>query len=405
MANTLAAYYEQQGSWDGAETLLGGLCNHVMGSGRGFGRHGTVTGAWYLADPEGNLIIGSGRRSGLTDDELSTGVPVSAGGQTVAYLVPAMGENAYLGPSHQRFLGGMYTALAWSGIIAVVIALAVGVFLSSTLTRPLAALAQAASDVARGEFSRRVDIRSGDEVGELSRSFNRMARDLEDASALRRRLTADIAHELRTPISVIQGHLEAMMDGVFPADVEHIASVHEETRLLGRLVDDLRTLTLVEAGELSLEMEEMDLANVVRRSVSSFLPLAQEKNISLEEPPEDARHTVHGDADRIGQVMGILLSNAIRHTPEGGSVRVSIRQDANGARVEVKDSGSGIDPEDLPQVFERFWRADASRSRDTGGTGLGLAIAKELVQAHDGTIRVESRSGSGTTFSFVLPTG
>jgi len=403
LAGTLAAYYEQQGSWDGAETLLGGLCGYVMGPGRDFGRHGMAASSWVLADAEGNFILGSGRRSSLAADEVATGVPIIVGGQTVAFLVPAMGGNAYLGPNHQSFLSGMYTALAWSGLIAAVIALAVGVALSRTLTRPLIALTKAASDVARGEFSRRVDIRSGDEVGELSRSFNRMARDLENAASLRRRLTADIAHELRTPISVIQGHLEAMMDGVFLADVEHLAVVHEETRLLGRLVDDLRTLTLAEAGELSLEKAELDLADVIRRTVGSFRPLAQEKNIHLEEPSEDALHPVHGDADRIGQVMGILLSNAIRHTPEGGNVQVSIHREVDGARVEVTDSGSGIAPEDLPHVFERFWRADASRSRDTGGTGLGLAIAKELVQAHDGTIQVESKPGRGTTFSCVLP--
>jgi signal transduction histidine kinase len=229
-----------------------------------------------------------------------------------------------------------------------------------------------------------------------------MADKLATSETARRNMLADIAHELRNPIGIISSHLEAMIDGVFPADAEQLSSLHDETLLLARLVGDVRELALADAGQLVLNRVPTDVRALVEHSVAAFQPQAQEANVALAAALSDVP-PLNLDAQRIEQTLRNLLSNALRFTPPQGSITVSLAREGSAARITVTDTGAGIAPDALPHVFERFWRADKARARSLGGTGLGLAIAKQWVQAHGGTIGVTSQPGKGSTFWFTLP--
>ena len=265
------------------------------------------------------------------------------------------------------------------------------------ITRPLVDLTHASRQIARGDLSVRVAVKSSDEVGELTDTFNQMAASLEEQETLRRNLMADIAHELRTPLTGIQGAVEAMQDGVFPADAENLEALHAQVLLLNRLVDDLRTLANAEAGQLALEKAPVDLAELCRRQVSGLQFQAAERTISLTDYRPARATVVDADSQRLNQVLLNLLDNALRHTPNGGAVAVTVHGSAAELFVTVTDSGPGIPAEELPHVFDRFYRGDRSRSRVTGGTGLGIAIARQLVEAHGGRIWVDSPPPGATT--------
>jgi len=284
--------------------------------------------------------------------------------------------------------------------------LLVGGVMFRRLGMPLAEVMAAADAVAEGDFSVRVQEYRPGEFGRLARSFNRMATELERAEQQRRNLTADVAHELRTPLHIIQGNLEGVLDGVYEPTPEHITATLDETRLLARLVSDLQTLSLAEAGQLPLYPVETLVADLLADVQTSFAGQAAAANITLtgDIPPDNQTLTVVVDADRIEQVLSNLVANALRHTPERGRVTLSAFPTPDGVRLLVSDTGSGIPPEELPYIFDRCWRGEKSRTRQEGaGSGLGLAIARQLVQAHGGHITVESQPGQGTTFTLDLP--
>jgi signal transduction histidine kinase len=236
----------------------------------------------------------------------------------------------------------------------------------------------------------------------LGLAFNRMTTDLARADQLRRDMTADIAHELRTPLTVMQGNLEAILDGVYPADAEHLEPVLMKTQLLRRLVEDLRTLALADAGELVLHPTPLDLGQLIRQTVKDFKVQAVATGVQLTSQIAADMPATTADATRIEQVLGILLDNALRHTPTGGRISVNLRQVGGEIWLSVIDTGEGIPPQDLPHVFERFYRA-AMGSPHPGGSGLGLAIAQAIITAHGGRIWAESTMRQGTTITFALP--
>ena len=307
--------------------------------------------------------------------------------------------------------GGRAAALTWVGGCGLSLALPL---LAAALARrafqdiatPLADVMSAADAVAEGDLSVRVPPRGPHEFGRLARSFNRMVAELERADQQRRNLTADVAHELRTPLHIIQGNLEGVLDGVYEPTTDHIGATLEETRLLTRLVEDLRTLSLAEAGQLVLVQEPVDVAELAADVGTSFSGQAEAAEIDLrveiEGEPSDL--TITGDAGRLDQVLSNLMANAVRYTHSGGSITLRAEPLDGGVRIIVRDTGEGIPAEDVPYVFDRFWRGDRSRSRAGGtGSGLGLAIARQLVQAHGGWIEVESTAGQGTMFTIELP--
>jgi signal transduction histidine kinase len=354
----------------------------------------------------------------------------------VALLV--LGGMAALAFLFSRLLGGdgQTAVLVWVTGCGLALALpllaaAVAVRAFRGIATPLADVMGAAGAVAEGDLGARVPVpeHGPQEFARLAVSFNRMAEELQRADQQRRSLTADVAHELRTPLHIIQGNLEGVLDGVYEPTQAHISATLEETRTLARLVEDLRTLSLAESGQLPLERESVAVAELLIDVGTSFSGQAEAAAIELRIEPKgndavraDERETsaeascltVIGDVGRLDQVLSNLLANAFRHTPSGGVItlrgepilRPGSGQALDGVRIVVTDTGEGIPPEDLPYIFDRFWRGDRSRTHTHGaGSGLGLAIARQLVQAHDGRIEVESELGQGTTFTIELPSG
>ncbi len=310
-----------------------------------------------------------------------------------------------MGDAEKSFLSDVRQSLWISGGLTAVAALIVALFLSRQITRPLARLAVATKGIAGGNLSTRVDVRAGDEIGQVGEAFNSMAAALQHQEEVRQSMMADIAHELRTPLSVLRGNLEAMLDGLVEPDAEQIQMLHGQSLALARLVEDLRTLSLASAGQLALERRPVDLCTLSRETVAEMEAAAGEKGVHLRVAAPPDLPSIEGDRGRLAQVLRNLLDNALRYTPAGGTVTVEIGRGGSGseATISVNDTGSGIAPEDLAHVFDRFYRADSSRSRETGGSGLGLAIARQLVEAHGGRMWAESGPGQGSRFTFALP--
>jgi two-component system, OmpR family, sensor histidine kinase BaeS len=278
-----------------------------------------------------------------------------------------------------------------------------GFVAAGLMARPLTQLARASRGVAGGDLRRRSGLADrGDEFGDVGRSFDEMAASLQRADDQRRRFVADVVHELRTPLTVIEGTAGAVEEGIFPPEARHMRTIREQTQLLSRIVDDLRTIGLAEAGELSLEIERVDLAEVASATVDAFAARAAAAGVGLSADfaPGCA---VDGDAARLRQVLAALTDNALRHTPRDGRVQLVGRRNGAGVRVSVEDTGGGIAPEDLPRVFDRFYQADPSRDRRTGTSGLGLSIVRALVEAHGGYVGADNRPGGGTSVWVDLP--
>jgi signal transduction histidine kinase len=307
-----------------------------------------------------------------------------------------------MGSPERRFLEDMQRAIWFAAVIGLGIATVAGTVTARRITAPLQDLAVGARRIGRGDLSREVPASGTDEIAEVARTFNAMAADLRRAEESRRELLADIAHELGTPLAVLQANLEGMLDGVIEVTPARLASLHAQINVLTRLVRDLRDLALLREGALRLDRRPVDLALLIREVVETAQAAAGEKGVALQTVAAEGV-VVDADRERIVQVLHNLLSNALRHTEAGGVVRLTVAAAGADARVEVADTGSGIAAAEQPFVFDRFHRVDRSRSRMTGGAGLGLAIVKQLVEAHQGRVWVRSQEGQGSTFGFTLP--
>jgi len=412
-APEFAIYYAHNDSWDGVEALVERWASEAQtgesrrGGDRGRGGpSGLGGGRLLLTDSEGTVVADSAEElvgTRLAENVLAQGSPVWVGEKLAGTLVITTGDPSSHGELEEQYLASVRRALLWAGLLAGGLGIGLGLLLAYQIIAPLRKLRAAAAAIAGGDLSQRVNVTTQDEIGDLAGAFNHMTSELERHQALRRNLVADIAHELRTPLSVVRGSLEAMLDGVHPLDETHVTPVYEETLLLQRLVDDLRLLSLADAGQLALEMRPVGMGELVVSVVKGADAVAKEQRITLKSQVEPDLPSVRGDAQRLRQVLNNLLGNALRHTPPGGHVEVSARPTGRGIEVTVTDSGPGIAREDLPHVFERFYRGDRSRTRRNGGTGLGLSIARKLVEAHGGNISVGSAPERGTCFTFWLP--
>ena len=396
----LEAHYRQHGSWTGVETIFQSQWgNPGHGKGRGAPRH-------ILADASGRVVYdetGEYQGKTLSKSQRNQAIPVKVHDHTVGYLLINAGNGHATGPA-QAFLTLITQSLIQAGIVAGLLGLILGAIIARHLSQPLSHLARAARRLSQGDLSQRVPVSGSDEVAEVMTAFNEMAEALQRSEILRRNMIADIAHELRTPLSVIQGNLQAMLDGVYPLTTEEIAHVYDETLLLNRLVSDLRSLTQAEAGQLHLNLVSVQPDELVRGVAEMFREAAREKEIALETTIAPDLPTIQADRDRLRQVFANLLSNALRHTPAGGRISIGAELAGDRVRFSVSDTGPGLTAAERAQVFERFWRADVSRSRDRGGSGLGLTIARYLIEAHGGEIGVESEPGQGAHFWFTIPT-
>ncbi len=305
--------------------------------------------------------------------------------------------------ARQEYLAGIASFLWVAGAAGVVLSLVLGWLFSRQIAQPLDRIAGAAHKVASGDLDQKVETAGYGEVQDLGESFNNMAATLRRDREVRRNMMADIAHELRTPLSVLQGNIEGMIDGVLPQSRETLDILHGETLELSRLVEDLRTLSLAEAGQLKFELQPVDLGRLVERVADGFRAVAASRKISIELSSAPNLPPVSADPDRTAQVLRNLIDNALKFSPDAGRLDIAVKSDKSGVTVSVADHGPGIPEKSLPLVFERFYRVDPSRSRATGGSGLGLAIARQLIEAQSGTIKAESKPGEGSTFSFTLP--
>jgi len=314
------------------------------------------------------------------------------------------GPGPNYGEAERIFMEDSQRSLLVAAVVAVLFALGLGFLTSILITRPMRQLSLSARKIAEGDLSQRVKNTGDDEIGEVAVSFNSMAEQLEKKEKSRKQLLADIAHELRNPLSIVQGNLEAWLDGVITPTPGQIASVYDETVLLNRLITDLRELSLAEAGQLKLHLEQTDLKELIESEVTAFQARSQEKGVALNMDIGGLLPEANIDRDRIKQVLHNLLENALRFTPPDGSVNVKVEREKNGsARISVADTGSGIDAVDLPNVFDHFYKADKSRQRSYGNAGIGLALVKKYVELHGGKVWVESELGKGSTFNFILP--
>ncbi len=287
---------------------------------------------------------------------------------------------------------------------AIVAGLASSLLLAREILRPLREIAQSSRRIADGHYDERIAVPSSDELAQVATHFNEMAEALAQVEATRVALIGDVSHELRTPLTSLDGYLEGMLDGVFPTNDETLALMYQEVRRLRRLVDDLQTLSRVEAGQLSLQIETFDLGPIVERAVAQLAPQATAQALALETELPATAVVVCADPDRTAQILLNLLGNAMRYTPENGRVTARLRSDSRFAHVDIVDTGIGLAPEDMPYIFERFYRVDRSRTRASGGSGIGLTISRHLAWAMGGDLAVHSDGpGMGSTFGVTLP--
>ncbi len=360
---------------------------------------------FVLVDQERRILLPSGQyRVGdeVADSIVAEGLPIVVNGDVVGTVILTE-KSRQLGPREMRYLERTSSVLRYAAAGALLLALLISLFFARTYTSPLRQLTAATRAMARGDLEQQVPVRSQDEVGDLAVAFNQMSADLAEANALRRQMTADIAHDLRTPLTVLSGYLEALRDDALAPTQERFEMLFAEVQRLIGLVEDLRTLSLADAGELTLQRRPVAPVTLLERTVASFARQAQDKAVVLSVQPTASLPDLSVDLDRMMCVLGNLVSNALRYTPAGGEITLRAQRCDRQVCVQVQDTGAGIPAEALPNIFKRFYRADASRTQQEGASGLGLAIARSIVEAHGGTIEVESELGRGTTFTITLP--
>jgi signal transduction histidine kinase len=399
LVQTLSQSYSRNGGWN--KTDLAAIAPVVTMDG----------GSLVLQGPSGNTIwstssdVGANAMMQMHRGMMGSSslgpvqdLAVYANGQKVGTAVVQF-PNAGVLPQDRSFRDSVNRIFLFGGLVAGLGALAMGGLLARRATSPARELTAAAREYAAGDHTRRVKVETSDELGEMGAAFNRMAATIDEEDRLRKAFATDVAHELRTPLAILRTQIEAMQDGVRPQGPESLASLHEETLRLGRLVDDLQTLSAADAAGFALQLQETDLAPLVRMTAEEFSTPYEEKGVELHEELEDV--AVTADPTRVRQIVANLLSNALKFTPEGGRVRVALQGSDDGAVIAVSDSGRGISPDEIGHVFDRFYRGKDVRA---GGSGVGLTVVRELVQAHGGTVQAESAGvDRGSTFTVLLP--
>ena len=397
------AYYEANGSWRGvarALTQQGLLPPPPQPS-----DEKQPPQPFALVDQSNAVVVGGGPyRTGdyVSADSVKQGAPIVIRGQTVG-VVLATGNPADREPVGEKYLKRINQALLIVAVGAAAVALLLGIFLARTITRPVRDLTAAAHAMAEGELGKQVAVYSQDELGGLSAAFNRMSADLERSNQARRQMMADIAHDLRTPLAVISGYFESLRDGVLKPSPARLDAMYSETQHLQRLVEDLRTLSLADAGELALNRQLVSPQSLLTRLATAYEHHAEQRGIALLVEVSSDLPAINVDPERMMQVLGNLVSNALRHTLSGGQIRLVAERQSNTICLSVQDTGEGIAPEILPRIFDRFFRGDTARRQEDGESGLGLAIAKAIVEAHRGSITAASELGKGATFAIALP--
>ncbi len=417
MQAALAGYYAAHGSWSGiagewrqiqfqtVPTAVAFPSDHDAPGVAPSGEHNRRS-LFGLADADGNVLVSIDptypQGSSLPANLLAAGTPIVVNGNQVGTLLTARQLPGF-SPEESRFLERTTHALVLAVVIALVAALIIGILLARTLTHPLHALTLAAGRIAQGQLEQQVKVTSRDEIGQLAASFNRMSQEVARVNQLRRQMTADIAHDLRTPLTVIAGYVESMRDGVLQPTPERFALIYAEIERLQNLVGDLRMLSQVDAGELPLSPQRISPRTLLERAAALYRHHAERQKVKVSVDANGGLPDIRVDEARMMQILDNLLSNALRYTPEGGRILLSAQASKGTVDITVQDTGIGIAAQELPYIFDRFYRADPSRHTEGGETGLGLAIVKALTEAQGGRVWAESTFGKGTSIHVELP--
>jgi signal transduction histidine kinase len=407
LVSNLEDHYANYGSWEGVDTLFM-RPGRGLGMGQGQNREtGLTNQRLQLADDTGRVLFDTqveDPRSRISLTERNRAIRLEFDGQTIGYLLP---ETSFQISqiATQALVARINRAAFTAAILASVVALALALFLSYRLLRPVGELTEAAEKLATGDLSQRVSVHGGDEMATLANTFNNMAASLQIAETRRRALTADIAHELRTPLAVQRAHLEALEDGIYDLTLDSLTPIVEHNRLLTRLVEDLRMLALADSGQLELIRTPTEFCALVKRVVDRLEPQAAERLIKFDYSADENLPPLSLDSQRVEQILHNLFDNAMRYSVDGGVVNIKCSFVGDQCCLTIRDNGPGIPEDDLPYIFERFYRADKSRTRVEGGTGLGLSIARKIAQAHDGDLTAGNHPDGGAIFTLTLPVG
>jgi signal transduction histidine kinase len=427
LQTTMSEYYTQNGSWDGiAQQWQDLLHNFPRPSGTQTGPlafpNGSGSGGnnnnnhppggpnhedlFGLVDTSCKVIVSVDPAfpvgSTMTAQDLSQGTQVLVNSKPVGTIITARQPPGF-NPQETMFLQRTNEALIYAMLGALVVALVIGILLARTLTGPLQALTKAAQSITRGQLEQQVRVTSNDEIGQLAIAFNSMSQEVARVNQQRRQMTADIAHDLRTPLTVISGYIESMRDGVLKPTAARFSLIYSEIERLQSLVGDLRMLSLADAGELPLNPQMIDPKSLLDRTASLFCHQAEQRGVTIAVDAGEGMPAIRWDEARMMQVLGNLVSNSLRYTPVGGKITLSAQVKDHSLDICVQDNGEGIDSAELPYIFDRFRRVDQSRHTETGESGLGLAIVKALVESHGGTVRAESIPDKGTLIRLTFP--
>ena len=402
-AEQIAAQYERDGSF--TPTVLQRARNMVNVT-KGIGMQVVDAQNVVVFDSTTESSDGQINTPSLAPQPGSTNIAraaIVANNQAVGSVrVWVYGSDRLLRASDEVFRDRSYQAMIWAAVVAIVLASLIGYLFARNLVRPIKRMTSTAIAIKEGDLSARTNMTGEDEVAQLGKTFDAMADAVERDRQLERRLTTDVAHELRTPLMAIQATVEAMVDGVFPADEEHLVTVNSEVQRLSRLVGSLLKLSRLENRSNPNKQEVVDVGEVVSGIIATHEAYVSEAGLTLDYKA-DNNVLVLGDPDLIRQATANLISNSVRYTPEGGSISVRVRRGETMAQIAVRDTGIGLTPEEARMVFSRFWRADAGRTRESGGLGVGLTVVKEIVDRHNGWVQVEGRKGEGACFTIHIP--
>jgi len=411
LVKALTDYYAATGSWKDAYIPFQQVYPFTQRNNQAGGQQANQPNNYHpfiLTSPSGeiqDITPGSGGpKPGTTIplNEVEKGVSLEIEGKIIGWLVPAALQGPRNSPQ-KDFLNTVQRGLVISSIVTLLIALTLGGFLIQSFTRPIRKLAGATEKVAGGELGYQVDIQSKDELGKLASSFNRMSTDLDKADLARKQMTADIAHDLRTPLTILQGYTEVLTEGKMAGTTEIYQTMHQQAQHLGYLIDDLKTLSLLDSEELTFQIQNIDPALILQQLESAFLPLAKEQDIEFILAGMNDLPRADLDPDRLKQILGNLVNNALQVLSMGGKIELKSYQEGDSLILEVTDDGPGISEKNLPLIFNRSFRTDPSRNSEFGSSGLGLAITRKLVEAQKGRISVQSSPGEGTTFRVEFP--
>lgn len=413
VSGELAEYYQQYGSWDDIARYWeldrpepGGNKMHGMHMGGGnnplFERRQRLV----LVDQQGMVVISANPDyplgSRVSTAAIDSGVPILADGGRVGTLLITGWQSSFTAEETQ-FLEQTNQALLIAALAALLVAILTGILLARTMIHPLQALTRATQRIAAGDLEQQVAVQSQDEIGQLAQSFNRMSQEVARVNRLRRQMTADIAHDLRTPLTIIAGYVESMQDGVLQPTPERLALIQAEVDRLQKMVEDLRLLSQADAGELPVNVELLSPQSLLEKVVSVHQHQAEQHSLAIKLELADNLPSIMVDETRMLQVFDNLIVNAMRYTPPGGEISLRAEKSGGTVLLSVTDSGMGIAAEDLSRIFERFYRSEKSRTGENGESGLGLAIVKTLVEAQSGTVWAESSPGQGARFFLRFP--